>query len=182
MKHLTKYFFIFILIIFSVGSYFIYKKYNSESRLSKNSTLTLTAPTPTESLNNPDIITDPVVVNSTDGYKLPEGDQTYNISHGDNIKGPKATKIKYSPLSYKTGKTQTISVTFPSTEDVSSAVIFFNTDTKDNQKVTLKKTAASESAVWTGSWIPTDTIHLKYSTVLYFVGSSGTYSNNMNFL
>lgn len=121
------------------------------------------------------------IVNEVDSYRLPSGDQLYNISHGDEVEGPRAEKIEYSPLAFEPNKLQTITVTFPDKEEVSSGVIFITTDRLENQKVTLKKLDDSKNE-WQGEWVPTDTINTRYNARLYFVGSSGTYSNVMNFL
>lgn len=123
----------------------------------------------------------PKIENLVNSYRLPEGDQTYTISHGKVVKGPKATKIAYSPLAIKSNTSQTITVIFPKGEVVSSAIVFITTDNQQDQKVTLVKSQSKEG-VWAGTWTPTDTINKTYNARLYFVGPSGTYNNIMTFL
>lgn len=120
------------------------------------------------------IVTNPKIVNEFDNFKLPEGEQVYNITHGNEVKGPKASQISYKPLSIIRGKKQTITVTFPATEVVSSAIIFLTTDNLEDQKLVLEQ--VKKTNTWSGSWIVTDTINKRYSARLFFVGPSGTYN------
>lgn len=114
-------------------------------------------------------------------YTLPEGDQTYIISHGKTVQGPKATNIIYSPLNIKKDTPQTITVTFPKAESVNSVIVFITTDNQQDQKVTLAKSQGKDGE-WSGTWTPTDTITKTYNARLYFVGPTGTYNNIMTFL
>jgi hypothetical protein len=167
-----------------IGGYFGYQRYrNQKTPVSISTETTQDQPVATDnSVIDPENVTNPQITTLNAVYKLPEGEQSYSITHGEKIEGPKASGITFSPLSFKKGETQKISVTFPTSEIVSSAVIFFNTDSKEKQKVVLKKIDASGSAVWSGSWMPDDTVTTKYSANLYFVGPSGTYNSIMNFL
>lgn len=167
-----------------VGVYFGYQRYgNQKTPVSITTETTQVQSVVTgSSVKDPENVTNPQITTLNAVYKLPEGEQSYSITHGKKTEGPKASGITFSPLSFKKGETQKITVYFPISENVSSAVIFFNTDNKEKQKVTLKKVEATGSEVWSGSWIPDDTIITKYSANLYFVGSAGTYNSVMNFL
>lgn len=122
------------------------------------------------------------IINEAKDYKLPIGEQIYEINHGELVEGPRAQRISYNPLAIEPGETQTITVSFPDTENVSSGVIFITTDNLENQKVTLKKTSDKTANVWEGAWTPGDTIRKRYNIRLYFIGQSGTYNSLVNFI
>lgn len=161
---LKKLLLLILLIILVTGLYYVYVK-------SKTGNQTPISITDVSEKNSSDELK---IVNSVP-YKLPPGEQVYNISHGDKVVGPRAGKISYNPLSIVSGQSQTITVTFPQTEKVSSAVIFIDTDNLEKQKLTLQKTNDGSSNIWTGTWTPVDTINNRYRVRFYFVGSSGTY-------
>lgn len=123
----------------------------------------------------------PKVENLVTSYKLPEGEQVYNVSHGKEVVGPKAKQVSFSPLSINPGDKQTIKLVFPKDEQVSSGVIFVTTDNKENQKINLTKTDKNKDE-WVGSWTVDDTISKRYNIRLYLVGPAGTYNNVMSFL
>lgn len=113
-------------------------------------------------------------------YVLPAGEQTYNVSHGEEVAGPKMSQIVYSPLAFESGQDQKIKIVFPENEVVGSVVLFVNTDNKENQKVTLKK--ESKTNTWVGDWTPEDSIKTRYSVKIVAVGTAGEYNNTMYFL
>lgn len=166
---------IFLLILlFGLAVYYFYLL-KIQSRFSRQES------SPASGQSSAGFIAPPVkIVDVGTTYKLPAGEQTYNITHGDQVVGPRASKISYRPLPLTPGQSQTITVTFPATETVSSAVIFMGTDHLEKQKVTLKK--SQDPNVWVGSWTPSDTADTRDYARLYFVGPSGTYDNVMTFL
>lgn len=173
---LKKILILLLSIFFLTGLYYIYlQKQNGNL----NSFLTNTKEDTNEtSLASMD---DLKIINEIDNYKLPEGEQVYNISHGEEVKGPKAEKISYNPLVITPGKDQTITITFPSSETVSSGVIFVTTDNLEKQKLTLKR-VDQKSNTWSGTWTPSDTANKRFSATLYLLGPTGTYNNTMTFL
>ncbi|OGD83312.1 hypothetical protein A2572_03575 [Candidatus Collierbacteria bacterium RIFOXYD1_FULL_40_9] len=113
-------------------------------------------------------------------YNLPEGDQTYAVSHGKNTTGPKMSQIIFEPLAFKNNEKQKIKIIFPEKEVVGSVVVFITTDNKENQKVTFTKD--SKTNTWTGEWVTNDSVKSRYSAKIIAVGSSGEYNNIMYFL
>lgn len=113
-------------------------------------------------------------------YNLPGGEQIYNVSHGEDVAGPKMSQIIYTPLSFKQGETQKIKIIFSEKEVVGSVVVFITTDSKENQKVSFTKD--SKTNTWVGEWTPEDSIKTRYSVKIVAVGAAGEYNNTMYFL
>lgn len=166
----TKNFLISLLFIFLItGCFYLYT-----TKLKNTNPISLSDGATTE--DNSFNLTSEVASN----YVLPSGNQTYNVSHGKEVTGPKMSQIIFNPLSFGNGATQKIIMTFPEKEVVGSAVVFVTTDTMENQKITFTKD--SKTNTWTGEWKPTDTINKRYYVRIYLVGPSGTYDNTMYFL
>lgn len=161
-----------LLILLSLLSYFYFGKIKFSTNKSTSKSI---------SLENQKKETDQVI-NQVKNYQLPSGEQTYNLSHGIDVVGPKATQIIFNPLRAKRGEEQTISVTFPVTEKVTSAELSFNTDSVSNQKVSLQKTPDPKTNTWSATWEFGDNANSKYNVELLFVGVSGSYKNVMRFL
>ncbi len=161
-----------LLILLSLLSYFYFGKIKFASNKSAPQSI---------SVESPKKETDQVI-NQVKNYQLPAGEQTYNLSHGTDVVGPKATQIIFNPLRVKKGEKQTISVIFPVTEKVTSAELSFNTDSASNQKVSLQKTPDPKTNIWSATWEFGDSANSKYNVELLFVGVSGTYKNIMRFL
>lgn len=113
-------------------------------------------------------------------YKLPEGPQSYNFSHGDNVTGPRVSTVSFSPLAAKKDTTQTVSAVFPAGEAVSSVVFSYDTDNLKNQKLELSKKPNNPS-IWEGTWTMPDTTDNIYNVRLIFLGNSGVYDEVMKF-
>jgi len=172
---LKKLLLLLLLIILVTGVYYVYLK----SKIVDQTPISITD----VSEESPDSISNSSqeIINKVP-YKLPAGEQVYNLSHGDKVVGPRAGKISYNPLPIVPDRPQTITVTFPQTEKVSSAVIFIDTDNFEGQKLNLQKTNDSASNIWAGTWTPKDTNHNRYRVRFYFVGPAGTYNAVSNIL
>lgn len=167
-----------LLIIFVFGAYKIFLDVKSGKIKLARTSNTEQKDTPKEKTEE---VTGPKIVNEVKNYKLPSGIQVYNMSHGEKVVGPRAEKISYDPLSIVAGQAQTITVTFPVKEQVSSAILFITTDNLEDQKLTLEKVPETPG-LWAGTWSPTDTINSRYNVRLYFVGPTGTYNTVSTFL
>lgn len=110
-------------------------------------------------------------------YKLPRGAQSYTITSGKDVKGPKITNVVIDPLDPKNGTKQTFKVTVES--PVTSAAVTVHTDNKETN-VDLKLVSGdSTKGVYQGSWIVDDSYDYVYAFTYVIKGPDGVYDNTM---
>jgi len=106
---------------------------------------------------------------------LPSGEQTYNISGGDE-KVSKISKIIYNPLDPKINTTQVITATANSKEPISTVSLTVNTD-NDTKTYPLTFTSGTKiNGVWTTSFTVTDTYENIYNVSFEIITELGNKS------
>lgn len=112
-------------------------------------------------------------------YILPSGIQTYNFSHGKDVKGPKIRTVAIDPLDPEKGATQTFTIDLESESPVTSATIVVITDHKErNIRLELTK-GDSLKGVYQGSWQVDDSFDTKYAARYILVSEKDTYDQTM---
>lgn len=129
----------------------------------------------------PPIITNPTPSINKIPIELPTGPQTYTFSHGDQVKGPKISKIIFDPLSIQPGETQTITLFATYHVDITKVSIEMLTDNKVNQLELTRISGNNLDGSWQTVWTPEDTINHKYGARLLLNSKEETYDNTMWF-
>ncbi|MBI4157441.1 hypothetical protein HY502_01160 [Candidatus Woesebacteria bacterium] len=112
---------------------------------------------------------------------LPGGTQTYNISHGAEVKGPKPTRATIDPLTPAKGEKQTVKVAVTSDAPVTEAKIILTTDS-DEKEFPLKLVEGdSSNGTWEASWAVADSYDNIYSIRFYLISTNGTFENGLRF-
>ena len=112
---------------------------------------------------------------------LAPGKQTYHISHGDKVTGPKPSKLVIDPINPTPDQKTTITVDISSNSDITKAQIILVTD-NDSQTLDLKLIQGDKQ---TGIWQTTakikDTYLYKYLLNFNLQSSTGTYTGGLTF-
>lgn len=110
---------------------------------------------------------------------LPEGKQSYTLSHGNEVKGPRMSKLVIDPLTPGPGIEQTLLLTASHTSKITGAVVEVVTDS-GREKHVLKKLSGSDiEGTWEGRWTLKDSYDYTYGFRFVLSSDTGTYDDYM---
>ena len=112
---------------------------------------------------------------------LAPGKQTYNISHGEKVTGPKPTKAIIDPIDPAKNQDMTITIDITSDSDLTKSDIIIVTD---NQQQPLKLKLISgdqKQGTWQTKTKLKDTYLYNYRLMFDLKNSTGTYTNGLTF-
>lgn len=93
---------------------------------------------------------------------LLHGKETYTISQGPEVKGPKITRAVIDPLDPQTGQNQTVTVKVNHQAPVLSVGLKLTTDNKNKTFPLTRISGTDTDGEWQGSWIMEDTYLYNY--------------------
>lgn len=93
---------------------------------------------------------------------LPEGPDTYRLSHSESVKGPRLQTVTLDPIKLKEGQTQTLTATIKYDSDVTKASITIKTDNKQKEKDLELTSGTAQNGTWQTSWTLDDTYKCDY--------------------
>jgi hypothetical protein len=132
-------------------------------------------PSPTMTITAPPVITAP----SSVPYVLPTGSQTYQYSHGSDVKGPKISSVTIDPLDPPKDTAQTITLVITSTSPMTKNSLTINTD-NESKTLDLKQVSGDNLAgTYAVTWTPSDTYAQKYSIKYHLVSTTDTFDSTM---
>jgi len=112
---------------------------------------------------------------------LPTGKQVYNFSHGENVTGPKPTKVTINPLDPNKLFSQTLEVIIVHDKPVSIAKITVNTDNESIEHNLELVKGTDTNGTWKGSWKITDTYNQTYSLKFNLESDGEVFDGSMVF-
>ncbi len=108
---------------------------------------------------------------------LPHGKQSFSISQGSAITGPKFVRFIIDPMDPSVGAKQMLEVETKDTAPVQKVVASVKTDNKTYPDVELKKVGTNgANDVWQGTWTIDDTILHTYVVNVKATSASGVNS------
>ncbi|MFC1653589.1 hypothetical protein ACFL1M_01965 [Patescibacteria group bacterium] len=108
---------------------------------------------------------------------LPNGAQTYNYSHGNQVVGPKPTKVIIDPIDPNQGQKQTLTLKIPHDKPITNATATLNTD--NNQKESKFENNGGD--LWIAEWIVDDSYEYTYKIKFEIQDSQETFSGDLTF-
>lgn len=112
---------------------------------------------------------------------IPSGKQTYYLSHGKNVKGPKISQVIVDPLDPSVGKTQVVTVKIAHTSPVINVKATLETDNM-NKTYTFKHIAGSNTdGTWQTSWIIEDSYDYTYYLSFRLTSEADTFEGGLTF-
>ena len=160
-------------VVIGLLSYYLYSQYLPQSTSQEESKPDLVIDTPTTQSSSE--ITSPVPVPTP--TPLPGGIQTYNFTHGSEVKGPKIQTVTFSPLVTKEGSTQKITMTVLSDTPLTTSKLIITTDHEEHPINLSTSTSKDNSYELEASWDFNDTINESYSFRYILGNSEATYDN-----
>lgn len=155
-----------IILIFSILSFL------SISRL-RHQFLSSQLSDPSSDYSNPSPLPTP--------KPLPTGSQTYNISHGESVVGPKPTKATINPLDPKIGDTQTLTIQVSHDKPVTKASITLLTDNAKQELPLQLISGTTSEGVWQASWTMEDSYDYSYQTDFHFFDGAEEFTGGLAF-
>jgi len=112
---------------------------------------------------------------------IPSGKQTYYLSHGKNVKGPKINQVIVDPLDPSASETQVITVKITYTSPVTSVKATLETDNM-NKTYTFKHiTGSNTDGTWQTSWIIKDSYDYTYYLSFRLTSEADTFEGGLTF-
>jgi hypothetical protein len=112
---------------------------------------------------------------------LPSGRQIYNLSHGENVKGPRMSQVIIDPLDPLAGGTQIVTVKIAHTSPVTDAKATLKTDNMD-KTYTLKRIAGSDTdGTWQASWKMEDSYDYTYYLFFKLTSETDSFEGGLTF-
>lgn len=112
---------------------------------------------------------------------LPSGSQTYRLSHGKNVKGPKIYSLTIDPLTPDKGSSQKVSLSASYELDITNVEVTLLTDSmSQNLKLSLVS-GSRQNGVWEGSWNVNDSYNYKYGIRFLLESNKDNYNDIMWF-
>jgi len=112
---------------------------------------------------------------------LAPGKQTYNISHGDSVTGPKPTKAIINPIDPAKNQEMTITIDITSDSDLTKSDIIIVTDHQQHP-LTLKLISGDEqNGTWQAKTKLKDTYLYNYRLMFDLQNTSGAYTGGLTF-
>lgn len=131
-----------------------------------------------------DIALDNLSSNSTPqtNYTLPPGEQVYEFSHGENVKGPKPKSLTLTPLSPREDRLQSASISISDSLPIKKITLTVVSDTLVTAHELTLTSGTEKDGIWSGSWSLNDTIDNRYAVRTTIIGDSGKYDSAMWFI
>ncbi len=161
------------LIVLAGALYFIYSLKTTKTTPIQSPTVQTTeAPVPSET---------PIPPTPTPtALPLPHGKQSFSISQGSAITGPKFVRFIIDPMDPSVGTKQMLEVETKDSVAVQKVVASVKTDNKTYPDVELKKVGSNGGDdVWQGTWTINDTILHTYVINVRATSASGVNSLNL---
>lgn len=112
---------------------------------------------------------------------LAPGKQTYNISHGENVTGPKPTKAIIDPIDPAKNQATTITIDITSDSNLTKSDIIIVTDNQQTP-LTLKLISGDQlNGTWQVKTKINDTYLYTYKLNFNLQNTSGTYTGGLTF-
>jgi hypothetical protein len=109
---------------------------------------------------------------------LPAGKQTYRLSHGKDVIGPKPQTVTIDPLDPTKGAEQTITVIMSPQDPAASIAALLQTDHK-NAGISFAPSSIPNE--WIGTWAADDSYLYTYYLKFTIHGASGTFEGGLRF-
>lgn len=120
--------------------------------------------------------------NPSPTYTLPLGPQTYEFTHGDNVKGPKPKSLTLSPLSPSKNANQQATIIASDNSPITNVTITIVSDTLVEIHDLDLSSGTNSDGTWTGSWALNDTIDNRYAARITLTSANGKYDSAMWFV
>lgn len=134
--------------------------------------LNLPGASPSQRLSEPEPTPRPI-------KPLPSGVQTYNISHGAEVKGPKPFRAIVSPLTPKKGEKQSIQLAITSDAEITEAKIILHTDNNKKEYPLKLIDGNTQNGTWEASWTMDDSYDYNYYIQFYLKSANGLFQNGL---
>jgi hypothetical protein len=115
------------------------------------------------------------------GLPLPKGFQSWQFSHGDEVKGPKIKTATIDTLTPPMGGSQTLTLTIKSDSPVTNATATVHTDsTSQNYPLELNKGSTTDGT-WIGIWRINDSHDCVYHISFVLENQSESWTGALTF-
>lgn len=112
---------------------------------------------------------------------LPSGKQTYYLSHGKKVIGPKMTEVTVDPLDPEVGQKQTFTVKIKHSYQILQVRLTLETDHGKKSYTLSLIEGTDKDGVWQGSWETGDTHDQNYYAFFELVSVKDTYQGGLTF-
>lgn len=113
--------------------------------------------------------------------EIPDGRQVYNVSHGNNVVGPKIQKIIIDPQTPAPKEKQTVTIVITNDSPLTEATAYIKTDNREVGHRLALIEGNLNNGTWSASWRITDTYDHTYSIRFDLKSPTGEYNNGMVF-
>ena len=112
---------------------------------------------------------------------IPSGKQVYNLSHGENVKGPKMSQVIIDPLDPSAGITQVVTIKIAHTSPVTSVKATLETDNTDKTYTFERIAGSNTDGTWQASWIIEDSYDYTYYLSFKLASKVDTFEGGLTF-
>jgi hypothetical protein len=112
---------------------------------------------------------------------LPSGRQIYNLSHGENVNGPKISQVIIDPLDPSVGGTQIVIIKITHTSPVTKAEATLETDNMDKTYILDRVAGSDTDGTWQASWKTEDSYNRTYYLFFKLESEEDTYEGGLTF-
>jgi hypothetical protein len=120
----------------------------------------------------------PVVV---DRLPLAQGEQTFRLSHGDKVTGPRLSEVVISELDPSSGQQQTFTATITNDTPVTLALLSLKTDNQTTDYPMQLIDGSDTNGTWSVTLTTSDTHEENYYAKFILESSSGDWSGGLTF-
>jgi hypothetical protein len=112
---------------------------------------------------------------------LPKGPQTYTISHGSEVKGPRMSDVTMDPFDPKVGEKQTATVKIKYTSPVTSVTARLDSDNKKQTYTFNRIDGTDTDGTWQATWVTEDTHDYTYYINFKLDSAVDSYTGGLTF-
>lgn len=112
---------------------------------------------------------------------LPSGKQIYNLSHGENVVGPKISQVIVDPLDPSVGGTQIVTIKITHTSPVIEAKATLETDNMSKTYTFERIGGVDTDGTWQASWKMEDSYDQNYYLSFKLTSETDTYEGGLTF-